>query len=237
MTRLETPARRPRTNRSRFEAPTGRLDSPPVAGLDSVSEERPRRRSIPATINCAAASFPLIRCIVNISFRELVAGSLASIDGSQCRVWACARVLIDIFCMLLLARAHARGREPSSRGSSMIANILNTLLGLAVAYAAVFGLPAGFRAPWPLVAAGIAIVLLAFTARRSDFSGWQSGTNAVFGGVLALLGVSAAMLADLLSPTVMFWVELWVGMTVSWFSLWAALYHPKQTLDRPHRMA
>ncbi len=119
----------------------------------------------------------------------------------------------------------------------MIANILNTLLGLAVAYAAVFGLPAGIGAPWPLVAAGIAIVLLAFTARRSDFSGWQSGTDAVLGGVLALLGVTAAMLGDFLSPTVMFWVELWVGMTVSWFSLWAALYHPKQTLDHPHRMA
>src|SRR5512140_2315890 len=108
----------------------------------------------------------------------------------------------------------------------MIANVLNVLIGLGVTYVAIFGMPASAPVPWILAPVGIAIVVLALIARRSDFSGWQSATNTVLGVVLLVLtlinwGVPV-------SPLVTFWIDLWVGLTVASLALWAVLYHPKE---------
>ncbi len=109
----------------------------------------------------------------------------------------------------------------------MVANLINCLLGLAVTYVSIFGMPATVRLPWLLIIGGILIVVLAMLARRSDYSGWQSGTNIVLG--LILIAVSAAgTVAPIISPLVMFWIELWVGLTVASLALWAALYHPER---------
>jgi hypothetical protein len=113
----------------------------------------------------------------------------------------------------------------------MIANILNFLIGLWVSYFAVFATPANVPGPWLHAALGIAIVVLAFIARRSDFSGWQSATNAVLGVVLVLNTVLEQAVG--VSPLVTFWIDLWVGLTVSSLALWAALYHPKQGASLP----
>jgi hypothetical protein len=113
----------------------------------------------------------------------------------------------------------------------MIANILNFLVGIGVAYVAVFGTPASIRSPWALPVAGIAIVVLALIARRSDFSGWQSATNIVLGIVLIVATLSDWAVA--VSPLVMFWIDLWVGLMVASLALWAALYHPKESASLP----
>jgi hypothetical protein len=106
----------------------------------------------------------------------------------------------------------------------MIANLLNFLIGLYVTYVAIFGVPASTSVSWVLAPVGIAIVVLALIARRSDFSSWQSATNSVLG--IALVIVTLLERAMSVSPLVTFWVELWVGLTVASLALWAALYHP-----------
>lgn len=109
----------------------------------------------------------------------------------------------------------------------MFANVLNTLAGLYLAYLSIFGSAAG-TARWHEAAAGLAIILLALLARRSDFSGWQSSTNAALGGFLLV-----AMLVNWVVPInalVMFWIDLWVGLIVACLALWAALYHPEPRL-------
>jgi hypothetical protein len=112
----------------------------------------------------------------------------------------------------------------------MIANLLNFLLGLYVTYVAIFGLPAGVPS-WILAALGIAIVVLALIARRSDFSGWQSATNAVLG--IALISDTLVDQVVPMSPLAVFWIELWVGLTVASLALWAALYHPTPDAAQP----
>ncbi len=113
----------------------------------------------------------------------------------------------------------------------MIANLLNCLIGLWVVYIAIFGMPASAAAPWLLAPVGIAIVVLALIARRSDFSGWQSTTNIVLGIVLAF--DTLIDLALPISALAVFWIELWVGLTVASLALWAALYHPIERIAAP----
>src|SRR5262245_14948298 len=107
----------------------------------------------------------------------------------------------------------------------MIANLLNFLIGLGVSYVAIFG-TANAPVPWILAPVGIAIVVLALIARRSDFSGWQSATNTVLG--IVLLVITVINWAVPVSPLITFWINLWVGLTVASLALWAALYHPKE---------
>jgi len=108
----------------------------------------------------------------------------------------------------------------------MIANIVNTLIGLWLTYVAIFAQPSGGAPRWALSAAALAIVLLAIAARRSDFSGWQSATNIVLGAVLII--VAAVNWVAALPPLLMFWVELWIGLAVATFALWAVLHHPER---------
>ena len=108
----------------------------------------------------------------------------------------------------------------------MIANVLNFLIGLGVSYFAIFATPSA-TVPWILAPVGVAIVVLALIARRSDFSGWQSATNIVLGIVLLVITVTNWAVIPV-SPLVTFWINLWVGLTVASLALWAALYHPKE---------
>lgn len=108
----------------------------------------------------------------------------------------------------------------------MIANILNTILGLWLSYVAIFTAGAGKGTSWAVVFGAVAIVALALVARLSDFSRWQSNTNAVLGTLLLILTLIGWAMS--FPPLVSFWIELWVGLTVASLALWAALYHPKQ---------
>src|SRR5579875_3619296 len=104
---------------------------------------------------------------------------------------------------------------------SMIANLVNVLAGLWLSYIAIFSGPGGMAGRWSL----IAVIVLAIIARRGDFSRWQSSTNVVLGAILLALAV--ANLAWVVPALVLFWVELWIGLAVAIFALWAVLYRPE----------
>lgn len=107
----------------------------------------------------------------------------------------------------------------------MIPNILNTLVGLALAYAVIL------RTTWveqrylPFGAFALVILVLALWARRSDARRWFSNVNIV----LALaLGVLATLPLAIL-PNLTFWGGFWVGALVPTIALWAVLYRPAPT--------
>jgi hypothetical protein len=117
------------------------------------------------------------------------------------------------------------GTYASTSETIMIANTLNTLLGLWLAYVSIFALSSAVTAPWRFIVAALVIIALAVLARRSDYSRWQSTTNIILGLVLALLMLAEYVIAV---PTlVLFWLILWIGLTVASLALWAVLYHPE----------
>ena len=106
----------------------------------------------------------------------------------------------------------------------MIANLLNTLLGLWLVYVAVLD-PAWAASSWKLALAGVVVIALAFWARASDYRTWQSTVDAVLGVSLLVL---AALHATGMAPVLlMFWGTFWPGVLVAVFALWAALYRPR----------
>lgn len=105
----------------------------------------------------------------------------------------------------------------------MIANLLNTLTGLWLAYAAIFPVPGASRERLILAAAG-ATILLALWARRTDASPWQSTTSVAVGALLALLIGLHQIIA--LPSVLLFWCVLSAGLVSAVLSLWAALYRP-----------
>lgn len=115
----------------------------------------------------------------------------------------------------------------------MIANILNTLIGLWLGYAAIFEAAAGQPQTWPVAAAAAAIIVLALVARRTDPAGWHSATNAVLGATLLVLALVNLWLV--LPALVMFWLELWIGLAVASFALWAVLYRPESESSQERR--
>ena len=66
----------------------------------------------------------------------------------------------------------------------MIANFATILIGLWLAYRAIFSLPAGNVNQIELVVAGVALILLALWARRTDLMRWHSGTNIVLAVII-----------------------------------------------------
>jgi hypothetical protein len=106
----------------------------------------------------------------------------------------------------------------------MIPNLLNTLLGLWLAYVAIFPASIGEQRYRWLLAAAAVTAALAFWARRSDFSTWQSTATIISALALAVLLTVSWLWAA--SPDLMFWGVLWAGLISATFSLWAALYRP-----------
>lgn len=104
----------------------------------------------------------------------------------------------------------------------MIPNILNTLVGLTLAYAVVL------RPAWagqrflPFGAFALVILVLALWARRSDARRWFSNVNIVLAVILGIL--ATLPLATL--PNLTFWGGFWVGALVPTIALWAVLYRP-----------
>lgn len=108
----------------------------------------------------------------------------------------------------------------------MIANLLNTLVGLWLTYAAIFPHAAGMARDRVALIAAIAMIGLALWERRSGAGPWQSVISLATAAFLAAL-----MITDLLvhvSDVPMFWGVLWAGLVSATVSLWAALYRPSQ---------
>lgn len=106
----------------------------------------------------------------------------------------------------------------------MIANLLNTVLGLWLAYVAIFPDGFGDGRERLILGAAIATILLALWARRTDAAHWQSNTSVTTGALLALLIVAHQAIA--MSSVLLFWCVLWAGLVPAVVSLWAALYRP-----------
>jgi hypothetical protein len=110
----------------------------------------------------------------------------------------------------------------------MIANLALILSGLWLAYHAIFSIPAGGGGPISTTAAGVAVILLAAWARRTDVMGWPSGTNIALGVVmLALAAAQGAVGLDPPASLWSFWVLLLAGITIAIAALWSILYRPE----------
>ena len=107
----------------------------------------------------------------------------------------------------------------------MIANLLNTLLGLWLVYVAVLDPEWAAAGDWKLPLAGVLVLALALWARASDHRKWQSSGDLALGVLLLVLaGFHWNASAP---PLVMFWGLFWTGILVAIFALWAALYRPR----------
>jgi len=108
----------------------------------------------------------------------------------------------------------------------MIANIVNTLIGLALVYGAVLTPVSLGDSVWILPACGAGIIGLALWARNTDRLKWFNLVNTVLGAALLLLATARNFIA--VHSLVLFWWVFWVGILVAVFAFWSALY----TLDR-----
>ncbi len=106
----------------------------------------------------------------------------------------------------------------------MIPNLLNTTIGLWLAYAAIFPEGAAAGGDAPIAVAAFAIIVFALWARRTDTAPWQSTTSIVTGILLILLIAAHQFLS--ISATLLFWCILWAGLVPAIVSLWSALYRP-----------
>lgn len=107
----------------------------------------------------------------------------------------------------------------------MIPNLINTLVGLVLAWATILHPTWVERRFLPLGAFALAILVLALWARRSDPARWFSNVNIAL--VIALGVLSLLPLATL--PNLTFWGGFWAGCLVPTVALWAALYRPAAT--------
>jgi hypothetical protein len=106
----------------------------------------------------------------------------------------------------------------------MIPNLLNTLLGLWLTYAAIFPVTVGTHYHRWLFGAAIVTAALALWARRGDYAPWQSTMTIVAAATLVVILVADRFL--IASAVLLFWGVLWVGLVSATVSLWAALYRP-----------
>lgn len=104
----------------------------------------------------------------------------------------------------------------------MIPNLINAVLGIVLVYSAVLNPALTSGRAHPLLIAGVAILLLAAWAMRSDNHPWQNTLNMLMGLLLIVLGA----LPLETYPVVTFWGVFWVGIVVAVMALWAALYRP-----------
>ena len=106
----------------------------------------------------------------------------------------------------------------------MIANSGSILIGLWLVYRAIFSLPAGNVNQIELVVAGVALILLALWARRTDFMRWHSGTNIVLAVIIVLLAAAHRVVG--VDPLVSFWMILLIGIATAITAAWSILYRP-----------
>ena len=106
----------------------------------------------------------------------------------------------------------------------MIANFVTILIELWLVYRAIFSIPANDINQTEMIVAGIALILLALWARRTDLMGWQSATSIVLG--LIILMLTAVHRAIGVESLVSFWMILLIGLTVAIVAMWSMLYRP-----------
>lgn len=111
----------------------------------------------------------------------------------------------------------------------MIPNIVNTVLGLVLVYAAVLKPSLVADQPINLLLASLVIIACALWARKTDSLRWFSLTNIVTGTIGGALAVAHWLAST--STLVTFWGVFWVGIVVSIVALWAMLYQPQDAMS------
>ena len=106
----------------------------------------------------------------------------------------------------------------------MIGNLLNILLGLWLAYSAIFSTPAGDMNNAALAGAAVGVIVFAVWARQTDPMRWQSATNIVLGVVLLVVAATRWVIG--VAPLVCFWIILLVGIAIAVVAMWSVLYRP-----------
>jgi hypothetical protein len=109
----------------------------------------------------------------------------------------------------------------------MIPNALTVLIGLWLAYSAVFSSQTEGVADVTLGLSGAAIAILSVAARWFGTMSWQSTLNTVIGVALALYAVARWQVGPAGFET--FWTALLAGIVVSIGALWSILYKPTET--------
>lgn len=104
----------------------------------------------------------------------------------------------------------------------MIPNALTVLIGLWLAYSAIFSTPAGDVNNIQLASAGVVIAACAIIARRTGSMAWQSNTNVTLGMLLAALAAARAWHGA--SSSASFWIVLLAGIAAATAALWSMLY-------------
>lgn len=104
----------------------------------------------------------------------------------------------------------------------MIPNALTVLIGLWLAYSAVFSSQTEGVANSTLGLSGAAIAVLAIAARWFGTMPWQSTLNIVLGTALALYAVARWQIGPADFET--FWTALLGGIVASTGALWSILY-------------
>lgn len=106
-----------------------------------------------------------------------------------------------------------------------ISNLVATLLGLWLSYAAVLDLSQLRDGAWGLYAAAVVTIALGLLSRRRDFARWPGTTEIV--AAAAAIGALALFQAGVLNQMVVFWLVFFSGNVISVLALWAALYRPR----------
>jgi hypothetical protein len=106
----------------------------------------------------------------------------------------------------------------------MIANLLNILVGLWLAYSAIFATPAGNMNSAALAGSAVAAIVFAVWARQSDHMRWPSASNIVLGAISLATAAAHWLLA--LAPLVCFWIVLLAGIAIAIMAMWSILYRP-----------
>lgn len=104
----------------------------------------------------------------------------------------------------------------------MIANLINTAMGLALVYSAILDPHLLVGKPFRIAVCAVVVFVLALWARRTDAYRWQSNTNLFLAVLLLVLGLLQFRSLTLLT----FWGLFWIGILVSVLALWAVLHRP-----------
>jgi len=104
----------------------------------------------------------------------------------------------------------------------MIANSVTVLVGLFLAYGAIFSTPPGNVNNIQLAIAAVVVIGCAIVGRLTNKKSWQSSTNLALGAILPLLAAARAYFDQALVPS--FWVMLLGGIAVAIMALWSILY-------------
>lgn len=101
----------------------------------------------------------------------------------------------------------------------IIANFLNTAIGLALVYVAILNLNLLAGQVWPMAGISIVIFVLGIVSRMRDLQQWQGNTTLLLAIGLFVLALLQAWPYRYLT----FWGLFWVGILVSILALWGAI--------------